>query len=248
MAQPWSDVETRRLIQLWGEDDVQCQLEGCKRNKAIYERLARSMLPDYERNGSQCREKIKKLKAEYKKIKDKNGKTGRGRKTMKFYDELNDILGTRPATRPAVLVDSSASTVATDAAQPGVTEPTEGNDANSNATPATATGNGAAEETGPSASAEEPAAPEKTKQQQIGKKRALKEEQFERAMDTAIKKLNAANEESDSKYFELEEKRLKLEERAMETQMQQRQEFQQMVCCAFLQTFSSTPLLFMYIP
>ena len=110
-------------------------------------------------------------------------------------------------------------------------------------------GNGAAEETGPSASAEEPAAPEKTKQQQIGKKRALKEEQFERAMDTAVKKLNAANEESDSKYFELEEKRLKLEERAMmETQMQQRQEFQQMVCCAFLQTFSSTPLLFMYIP
>ena len=118
MAAQWSDEETRRLIQLWGEEDVQAQLEGCKRNKAVYERLARSMLPEFVRTGSQCREKIKKLRNEYKKIKDTNGKTGRGRKSMKFYEQLNEILGTRPATRPAVLLDSG-----------GVTEPTAGQDA-----------------------------------------------------------------------------------------------------------------------
>ena len=45
-------------------------------------------------------------------------------------------------------------------------------------------------------------------------------------MDTAIKKLAAVNEESDRKYIELEEKRLKLEEQ----QTREQHQFQQMVC------------------
>eukprot|EP00118_Oscarella_pearsei_P022070 m.251737 g.251737 ORF g.251737 m.251737 type:complete len:149 (+) comp40338_c0_seq24:624-1070(+) len=70
----WMDAECRCLIELWGEDDVQGQLEGCKRNREVYGRLARKMREKgFERTGEQCREKIKKLKREYRKVKDNNG-------------------------------------------------------------------------------------------------------------------------------------------------------------------------------
>ena len=36
----WSDREVLHLIELWGEEGMQEQLEGAKRNKHIYERLA----------------------------------------------------------------------------------------------------------------------------------------------------------------------------------------------------------------
>ena len=193
--------------------------------KVVYERLARSMLPEFARTGSQCREKIKKLRNEYKKIKDTNGKTGRGRKSMKFYEQLNEILGTRPATRPAVLLDSG-----------GVTEPTAGQDALSGEQETeaadaakTASDPDPHEEMGNASAVAEP--PKQTtssvnKQTLSGKKRGAREEQFEKAMDTAIKKLAAVNEESDRKYIELEEKRLKLEEQ----QTREQHQFQQMVC------------------
>ena len=48
-----------------------------------------------------------KLKKEYRQIKDHNGQTGRGRKTCKYYKALDDILGHRPASVPAVVLDTS---------------------------------------------------------------------------------------------------------------------------------------------
>ena len=60
-----------------------------------------------DRSGVQCRDKSRKLKGEYTKIKENNNETGRNRKTWKFYDPMNEILGNKPATRPAVVIDSS---------------------------------------------------------------------------------------------------------------------------------------------
>ena len=59
----------------------------------------------YDRSADQCRGKAKKLKGEYRKVKDKQGKTGTSRITWKFLDVV-DLLGTRPSTKPAVMVDS----------------------------------------------------------------------------------------------------------------------------------------------
>lgn len=47
-------------------------------------------------------EEIKEVQTEYKKAKDSNNKTRKGRKTMKFYNQLNDILAHKPPTRPEV--------------------------------------------------------------------------------------------------------------------------------------------------
>ena len=81
MAATWSDEETIKLVELWGEEEIQALLEGCTRNKHVYDKIARGMgEAGYERTGVQCRDKIKKLKADYKKVKDSNDETGRKRK------------------------------------------------------------------------------------------------------------------------------------------------------------------------
>ena len=107
MAATWEEEEVFKLIDLWGEDSIQVQLETCKRNKWVYEKIAAQMKEaGYDRSADQCREKAKKLKGEYRKIKDKQGKTGTGRSNWKFFDVLDDLLGNRPSTKPTIMVDT----------------------------------------------------------------------------------------------------------------------------------------------
>ena len=74
----------------------------------MYEKLSIGLAKHgIEKNGEQCRSKIKKLHQEYKKIKDAHNKTGTDRKKWRFYDSLNEILGNRPATCPPVVIDTS---------------------------------------------------------------------------------------------------------------------------------------------
>ena len=57
--------ETLKLIEIWGDDNIQSQLEGCHRNRKVYVRISRRMNESlFERTFEQCREKIK-LKKEY---------------------------------------------------------------------------------------------------------------------------------------------------------------------------------------
>ena len=39
MATTWSDEETFKLVELWGKE-IQVLLEGCTRNKHVYDRIA----------------------------------------------------------------------------------------------------------------------------------------------------------------------------------------------------------------
>ena len=61
----------------------------------------------YVKTAEQCSNEVKKLKDEYRKIKDKHGKTGEGRSNWKFLKALENVLGEKPTTRPAIVVDSS---------------------------------------------------------------------------------------------------------------------------------------------
>ena len=50
---------------------------------------------------------MKKLKQEYRRIKDKGNKTDEAaKKNWCFYGAMNDILGTKPATKPPVVIDT----------------------------------------------------------------------------------------------------------------------------------------------
>lgn len=64
----WSKEETLKLIDVWGQETIQKQLQECKRNQGVYEVVAQEMREDgYDRTYQQCRDKIKKLRAKYKK-------------------------------------------------------------------------------------------------------------------------------------------------------------------------------------
>ena len=97
----WSDDEVKCLIAVWGDKSIQQQLDGAVRNKEIFENIAKEMRRNgYERDWQQCKTKTKNPKQTYKKIRDGNNKTGQGRKTCKFFDQLDEILAHRPGTVP----------------------------------------------------------------------------------------------------------------------------------------------------
>ena len=39
----WQDEETIKLLDLWSKENVQTTLEGCTRNKTIYDKLAEDL-------------------------------------------------------------------------------------------------------------------------------------------------------------------------------------------------------------
>ena len=63
----------------------------------------------YHRTWSQCRVKIKNLVAKYRKIRDGNNITGNNRQDFVFYNALDSVLGTRPASQPDTIISSDTS-------------------------------------------------------------------------------------------------------------------------------------------
>ncbi|XP_054608483.1 uncharacterized protein zgc:113263 isoform X1 [Dunckerocampus dactyliophorus] len=60
---PWSDQETRTLLEIWGEDNVQLTLRGCLKNRHVFEFISERMgNRGYMRTTEQCYTRIKRLK------------------------------------------------------------------------------------------------------------------------------------------------------------------------------------------
>ena len=82
----WTREETLKLIELWGDSEIQAQLDGCKRNQGVFLKIAEELKEvGYDGTYQQCREKIKKLRMEYRKVKDGRGKMGEERKEWEFF-------------------------------------------------------------------------------------------------------------------------------------------------------------------
>lgn len=89
----WTDPEIVELLQLWSGESVQIELESSLRNQRVFDRIAHILRDKgIYRTGDQCREKIKKMKLEYRRIKD-NHKM----RSWKFYDVMDRVLANRPA-------------------------------------------------------------------------------------------------------------------------------------------------------
>ena len=235
MAANWSDLETFKLVEIWGEEEIQALLEGCTRNRPVYNKIARGMLEaGYERSGVQCRDKLKKLKSEYKKVKDNNNETGKQRKAWKFYCCMNEVLGNKPATRPVIIIDMLA-----DAEQTGQemesrngSRDVEISDTvvdNTKIGDVVVDGARMAEEHGDSGVAdtgEKQLSDNDVKEEQVEKKSEVKEskrrkkrtreDKFEKVMNVIIEKVTQAQKESDEMFVKLEEKRLQFDEHMME--------------------------------
>ncbi|KAG5839062.1 hypothetical protein ANANG_G00200940 [Anguilla anguilla] len=92
----WSDPEVAELLHLWADDSFQIELESCLRNQHVFNRIAEVLREKgILRTGDECREKIKKMKLDYRRIKD-NQKTVRGGRTWKFYEVMDRVLNNRP--------------------------------------------------------------------------------------------------------------------------------------------------------
>ncbi|XP_074922228.1 uncharacterized protein LOC142046870 [Chelonoidis abingdonii] len=89
----WTVNEVRALIHIWSDKNIQQQLEVTVRNKRIFEQVATRLQKfGIERDWKQCRTKYKNLKHEYKNIKNAQD-SGNTSKSMKFFNELDAILG-----------------------------------------------------------------------------------------------------------------------------------------------------------
>ena len=69
MAAGWSIDQTRALIELWSDANVQNELDGVQRNRTIYEKIAKEMEKlGYCKTWKQCRTKVKNLTQQYRKV------------------------------------------------------------------------------------------------------------------------------------------------------------------------------------
>lgn len=60
---PWSNQETRTLLDIWGEDTVQLTLRGSLKNRHVFEYISEKMCDQgFIRTTDQCYSRIKRLK------------------------------------------------------------------------------------------------------------------------------------------------------------------------------------------
>ena len=88
----WTDDQTKQLIHLSSQKKSRASLRIFIEINTSFESLPK---PWYERTwiqSLQCREKIRNLRKGYKKVTDHNRTSGKGRKTCKFFKELDEIL------------------------------------------------------------------------------------------------------------------------------------------------------------
>ncbi|XP_034086212.1 uncharacterized protein LOC117555435 [Gymnodraco acuticeps] len=97
-SERWSDEDVSALLSIYSEDATQRLLLKAVSNTKMYDRCSLKLRDlGIFHNANSCRDKIKKLRQDYKKIKDHNNKSGNDRRTSKLYDVLDALLGHRPS-------------------------------------------------------------------------------------------------------------------------------------------------------
>ena len=87
------------MLGILGEEGVQRELDGMVRNEKVFQHVSERMaLEGFQRTSEQCRTKSKKLRSDYRKVKDHNSRSGVHRKKWKWFDMMDAIYGHRPAS------------------------------------------------------------------------------------------------------------------------------------------------------
>ena len=96
----WANKEVETFLSILGEEDVQRGLDRAVRNEKVFQLVSgRMAIAGYEKNTEQCRQKCKKLRAEYRKVKDHDNHSGVDGKMWKWFNIMDAIYGHRPASR-----------------------------------------------------------------------------------------------------------------------------------------------------
>ena len=216
MVSAWSKEETLKLIEAWGNGAIQALLDGCKHNQEVFDKIVRELRDaSYERTGKQCRNKVKQLKGDYRKIIDKRNTTGEGRyPEWEFYDATDAILGHKPATQPPVVGQSLEDEDQASASLQQLPEATPQSSSHDIFERTQAT---------PSTSTSRPETPTPAVQKDRRKRSRMEKDS---ALEL-IHKLVKVQEDSDRRMMELEERRLKFEQEQLEREHQPRLEERQ---------------------
>lgn len=104
----WDDRNVQLLISCY-TDHKHLFGKGKNTKRDIFSRIAFSLnkQSDLMVTGDQCMRKWIKLENRFKEIKDHNNHTGNDKKTIKFYSELSECLGSDPKVSPVITLESS---------------------------------------------------------------------------------------------------------------------------------------------
>ncbi|XP_067284024.1 uncharacterized protein [Pseudorasbora parva] len=95
----WSVDEVRTFLSLVAEERIQRDLNGMTRNEKVFKEVAQLLAAHgYHRTYKQCRDKLKKLKSNYRTIKEHNSRSGSKRSTWKWFDQMDAIYRRKPAS------------------------------------------------------------------------------------------------------------------------------------------------------
>ncbi|XP_052008078.1 myb/SANT-like DNA-binding domain-containing protein isoform X2 [Xyrauchen texanus] len=110
--QYWSVDEISALLNIWADENVQRQIDGVCRNEEVIKYIVAELSKlCIKRTTVQVREKLKKLRAQYKSVKTHNGQSGAQRKNFPWFKIMDGVLGHRHAVSEETTHDTIAVTV-----------------------------------------------------------------------------------------------------------------------------------------
>ncbi|XP_024071414.2 trihelix transcription factor GTL1-like [Terrapene carolina triunguis] len=109
-AASWSLEHSQMLVTLWCEASKTVDFSKSTRNDHLYQQISRKLAAlQVFRTSDQCRERIKRLKRDYRKTREKNRSSGHSPRTCPFYEDFDRVLSTGPGIEPPVLHDDLVS-------------------------------------------------------------------------------------------------------------------------------------------
>ncbi|XP_044059407.1 caldesmon-like isoform X2 [Siniperca chuatsi] len=113
--QYWSMSETKALLNIWADENVQQKMEGVCRNEEVIQFMVEELAKlGIQRTTTQVREKLKKMRHLYKTVKSD------GRKKFPFFDLMDSVLGRQGGAEGQL---GASETPKCDNAQPPLAQP-----------------------------------------------------------------------------------------------------------------------------
>ncbi|XP_065426803.1 zinc finger protein 263-like isoform X1 [Chrysemys picta bellii] len=109
-AASWSLEHSQMLVNLWCEASKTVDFSKSTRNDHLYQQISQKLAAvQIFRTSDQCRERIKRLKREYRKTRDKNRSSGNSPMTCPFYEDFDRVLSSAPSLEPTAFHDDLVS-------------------------------------------------------------------------------------------------------------------------------------------
>ncbi|XP_077398418.1 uncharacterized protein LOC144033896 [Vanacampus margaritifer] len=95
----WSESEVALFLKLVAEERIQQELDGARTEKVYLELSQQMATHGFDRSPQTCREKLKKMKSDYKAIKDHGHRGSLYRSDWKWFGQMEAIYGHRRNSR-----------------------------------------------------------------------------------------------------------------------------------------------------